>query len=65
MAALYKATIHMHALGSEAHASNIGIKASVARMWDFVRRNKKREKGNFKNSLDGTKKMALLERRAI
>ena len=55
----------MHALGSEAHASNIGIKASVARMWDFVRRNKKREKGNFKNSLDGTKKMALLERRAI
>tara|TARA_B100000886_G_scaffold297774_1_gene225627 strand:+ start:384 stop:581 length:198 start_codon:yes stop_codon:yes gene_type:complete len=65
MAALYKATIRMHALGSEAHASNIGINASVAHMWDLVRRNKKREKGNSKNFLDGTKKMALLKRRAV
>ena len=45
MAALYKVTILMHALGSEAHASNMGIHASVARMWGFVGRNVKTRKG--------------------
>ena len=36
MAALYKVTICMHTLGSEAHASKMGIHPSVARMWNFV-----------------------------